>query len=194
MKSYTNIVGLVLLLLLFSCANKDNKTSKSENSQISVTLEKLDSIQIDYLGITTVHDIDPVSETVLFSENLPYSEEIFIADFNGSIQSSFSKLGDVPDGYGGLLSSLRLNSDSSFIAYGYKGFLSYDFSRNLLSQTRIDDFQIPSFSIKAMGYGMEKFRSDYLYVNQSSSNFFNPEYALTYLLRPETASKSAVSL
>src|SRR5690606_38245611 len=94
----------------------------------TATFQKLDSIQIDFLGIPNVHDLDPKTGTVLFTELDQFQWDIMVADFDGNILNSFSKRGDIPDSYGALLSTLRIETDSSFIAYGYNGFFTYDFT------------------------------------------------------------------
>ena len=101
-------------------------------------------------------------------EQREFSEEIFMASFDGQLRTSFSKMRDVPDGYGGLMSTLRIDSDSSFIAYGYNGFLRYDFTGELLSRVKLKEFRVPNLTRKAMGFGMEKLGNKYLYVDQGS--------------------------
>ncbi|GAB3005640.1 hypothetical protein GCM10027284_24270 [Cyclobacterium sediminis] len=154
---------------MYSCGKKEVQDS-GETSLKSITFEKLDSIKIDYLGNPTVHDIDPVTETVLFMEHREFSEEIFLANFEGQLRTSFSKMRDVPDSYGGLMSTLRIDRDSSFIAYGYNGFLRYDFRGKLQSRIKLKEFQAPNFTRKAMGFGMEKLGDKYLYVDQGSQH------------------------
>ncbi len=156
----------IIPFFIFSCHSKE-KYERTTEGKI-VTFEKLDSIKIEYLGNPTVHDINPVTETVLFMEQREFSEEIFVASFDGHIRTSFSKMRDVPDSYGGLMSSLRIDSDSSFIAYGYNGFLRYDFTGELLSRVKLKEFRVPNFTRKAMGFGMEKLGNKYLYVDQGS--------------------------
>src|SRR5690554_1939186 len=164
------IPTFILSLIIFSCESNDDGKVTTEISQPSkvISFEKLDSIKIDYLGIPTVHDIDPRSGTVLFMEHREFSEEIMVADFDGIVRASFSKMGDMPDSYGVLMSTLRIDGDSSFTAYSYNGFLTYDFSGELRSRVKLKDFQVPNFSRKAMGFGMEKLGNKYLYIEQGS--------------------------
>lgn len=157
----------LLLFSLYSCNLKTSKIDVGE-SLIVISLEKLDSIRIDYIGNPTVHDVDPKTGTVLFMDHKEFSEEIFIADFEGNIRSSFSKFGDMPDTYGRLMSTIKINGTNSFLVYGYRGFLTYDFDGKLLSLIKYDDFKVPSESRIAMGFGMEKMSDFYLYVNQES--------------------------
>ncbi len=195
---YTMIKPKYLIyLLLFSCHPKEQKTgiNKAINANTTIPLIKLDSIQIDYLGNPTVHDLDPVSETLIFMEHGEYSEEIMVADFDGNILASYSKLGDMPDSYGGLMSTLRINSDSSFIVYGYHGFMTYDFSGKLQSRVKLIDFQVPNFQMKAMGHGMERLGKRYVYIDQGSHQIDDSspdqyqKLGLLNWLDPETGQK-----
>ena len=162
------IPPLVLCLYLLSCASREEGKVNPETSQSgkTVSFEKLDSIKIDYLGNPTVHDIDPVSGTVLFMEDGAFSQEIILADTDGNIINSFSKFGDMPDTYGKLMGPMRLLDGNSFLAYGYNGFMTYDFGGNLLSRIKLVDFEVPSRSRGSMGYGMEKLGNRYLYIDQ----------------------------
>ncbi|WP_246255785.1 hypothetical protein [Cyclobacterium plantarum] len=187
-----------IVLLLFSCdsGNKDKGGNKEiEGSNTAVYFEKLDSIRIDYLGNPSVHDLDPKSGTILFMEHRQSSEDIMGADFEGEILASFSKLGDVPDGYGKLMSTLRILDDKTFLAYGYNGFMTYDFTGELQSRVKLKEFRVPNFTRKAMGFGMEKWKSKYLYVDQGSQDIdyssieaYN-EMRLLNWLDPETGEK-----
>src|SRR5680860_1034944 len=98
-------------------------------------------------------------------ESKQFSQEIFLANFEGNLVNSFSKFGDMPDSYGKLMSTLRIHDDKTFLAYGYNGFLTYDFSGNLQSRVKLKKFKIPYFSREAMGFGMEKSSNRYVYTN-----------------------------
>ncbi|NHE58880.1 hypothetical protein G9Q97_18875 [Cyclobacterium sp. GBPx2] len=128
-------------------------------------------------------------------EHRQSSEDIMGADFEGEILASFSKLGDVPDGYGKLMSTLRILDDKTFLAYGYNGFMTYDFTGELQSRVKLKEFRVPNFTRKAMGFGMEKWKSKYLYVDQGSQDIdyssieaYN-EMRLLNWLDPETGEK-----
>ncbi|MFO7824469.1 MAG: hypothetical protein R6V72_11075 [Cyclobacterium sp.] len=187
-----------IVLLLFSCdsGNKGEGGNKEiEGSNTAVYFEKLDSIKIDYLGNPSVHDIDPKSGTILFMDHREFSRDIMVANFEGHIVTSFSKSGDRPDSYGALMSTLRILDDKTFLAYGYNGFMTYDFTGELQSQVKLRDFRVPNFTRKAMGFGMEKWKSKYLYVDQGSRDIdyssleaYN-EMRLLNWLDPETGEK-----
>jgi hypothetical protein len=158
----------VLSIFLFTCNSESHRGGniKIDNSNKSAILEKLDSIQIDYLGNFTIHDINPEFGSVLFLEDREFSQQILLADFHGNLTNSFSKFGDMPDTYGALMGPLKFLDNNRFLALGYNGFMIYDFEGNLLSRTKLVDFVVPSRSRGSMGYGMEKQGNRYLYIDQ----------------------------
>lgn len=184
MNKLKTIPTIYLLLLSYfplffiSCDSKKSKFEdiEIETSDKTIVFENLDSIKINYLGNPTVHDLDPKSGTVLFMEHRESSEEIHIADFEGNVNASFSKRGDMPDSYGALMSTLRIQDNNTFLVYGYNGFMVYDFEGNLQSQVKLDDFQVPSSSWINMGFGMEKMGNRYVYLNQGKPPENSQEY------------------
>ncbi|TXE11501.1 hypothetical protein ESV85_10600 [Algoriphagus aquimarinus] len=108
-----------------------------------------------------------MSKTVVFDGGDGNASQIIVlANFDGSIINSFSKLGDVPDGYGGLMSTIRLIGENQLLVFGSKGFITYDFEGNLISGVKAVDFQPLNSRPIRMGLGMEKLGDSYLYVNQ----------------------------
>lgn len=161
-----------ILLLLFSCnsGNKGHYEEDTSGKAVSVSFEKQDSIRIDYLGNPTVHDIDPVAGKILFMEHKETSQVITIADFEGSVLASFLKWGDFPDTYGRLMASLKVTGNDGFLAYGSRGFLTYDFEGVLQSMVKHVDSQILGFTRIGLGSGMERLEDGYLYRNTVGSN------------------------
>ncbi len=185
----------LLFLYLTSCNSRNQHSTNNEALSVDKlnSFEKLDSIQIDFLGNPIVHDIHPESRTILFLDDGPYAQTIFIAKFDGEIINSFSKFGDMPDSYGKLLSTIRLMEGERFLVYGYNGFLTYDFEGNLLSRQKLLNFKIPDSSPIFMGHGMEKLGDEYLYINQEfppnidySDKTFLYELKLLKILYPES--------
>ncbi|WP_163379972.1 hypothetical protein [Cyclobacterium sp. SYSU L10401] len=160
-----------MVLLLFSCdsGNRDTGNKDTAWSGTSVFFEKLDSIRIKYLGSPTFHDIDPVSKKVLFMEHKETSQVITVADFEGSVLTSFSKWGDFPDTYGNLLASLKIAGNDSFMVYGSKGFLTYNFDGELQSLVKHTDNPYQGSTRIGLGFGMEPLGDGYLYINTGSS-------------------------
>lgn len=187
----------LILFVIWACGPKngnDNEDVGFDNS-IGLSFIKLDSITIEFVGRPTVHDLDPISGIVVFMEHKEFSEDIFIADFDGNILSSFSKFGDMPDTYGKLMSNLKINGPNSFFVYGFRGFSSYDFNGNLLTFVKYDDFYVPSESRFAMGFGMEKISNKYLYINQEPRPTEVHQYKhhkLLTIVDPEIGKRSTV--
>jgi len=176
---------LLLMLFLYACGTKQDKNN-AEISNKWVTFEMLDSIRIDYLGSPTVHDLDPGSKKLIFMEHKEISQIINIADFDGSILASFSKWGDVPDSYGGLMASLRIVDYNSFVAYGTKGFLTYDFEGKHQSLVKHINSPYRGFGQIGLGSGMQESKGRYLYINQVPQSITKNEVNFYEKLRPLT--------
>lgn len=186
-----------IFLFLFSCGSNDNKTFRHSTNQISekISFEKLDSIRIDYLGIPIIHDLNPKLKKILFVELGEFSEKIMVADFSGNLLDSFSKFGDMPDSHGGLFSALRFVGDSTFVAYGRNGFLTYNLSGKLKSKIKLKEYHSFNFNRIGMGFGMEKHGGNYLYLNPTNPDLkysdlqFYDDIRLLAWLDPETGKK-----
>lgn len=186
----------VFSAILFSC----NKKEKTSSADIRISFEKLDSIQINYLGRPSVHDLDPLSQRVVFiDKNLSgRDEEIFVADFDGNILSSFIIDGDTRDTYGHLMAPLVIDGEKSFMAYGFNGFMRYDFDGNLISRVKIVDFINPNGFRTGMGYGLEKLEDKYLYYEWGSNNIdysdkdFFERYHTMFLLDPTAGIRESI--
>ncbi|GHB46245.1 hypothetical protein GCM10008106_28990 [Mongoliitalea lutea] len=162
---------LVFQVLLISCSQSKKEADSSNQVAIPlVRLEKIDSIQIAFLGSPIVQDIDPNSRTILFTEPGNYSEDIYVTDFEGNIIHSYSKFGNLPDTYGVLFAPLKIVGENAFLAYGINGLLTYDFSGQLLSRTKILDIQPYNFAKKSMGFSLGILEEEYLYFDQGSRN------------------------
>lgn len=183
------------LLLLFSCDSGENRVNYS-GSTISgkkVSFEKLDSIQIDFLGVVNVQDIDPKSRSVLFTDRFPYSVQIFLADFEGNIFESFSKFGDMPDAYGLRMAPMRFLDGRKFLVYSSNGFMTYDFEGHLLSRVKLVDFEIVGRYGGSRGNDMERLGNRFLRMDQqlvpngdySDISLYEKIYLLNWLY-PET--------
>ena len=88
-----------LLLLLFtfgknSCTQKEKSKEETEGLPESkaINLAIVDSIQIPFLGNPMVQDISPIQQRIVFMDQKEYSEDIFVADFEGNILATLSKL------------------------------------------------------------------------------------------------------
>lgn len=181
---YPSRIVTFFLILATACQSGEQKelTKAGTSSNEKIVFEKLDSIRIDYLGTPTVHDIDPVNKRIIFMDHKENSEDIHIADFEGNILQSFSKFGDKPDSYGGLMGTLNFTDTNRFLVYGYRGFLTFDMEGRLKSLVKYDDFHVPSQSRRSMGYNMERLGQKYLFINQGPSPQDLNEYRAFKLL------------
>ncbi|MCH7412838.1 hypothetical protein MM213_05020 [Belliella sp. R4-6] len=193
------LLYLFYFFIIFSCNQKSDEEKSDQNSDLkNITLEKLDSIQIEYLGNPIVHDIDPKSKTVLFMEFEEFSNDIMLADFDGNVFNSFSKFGDMPDGYGSLLAPIQILGKDEILAFGLKGFSNYDFQGNLHNQVGLDEIYFPNFRRIAMGHTMNKLGNKYLYLEGGTRDIdydkinLHSDIFLFNLLDPSTGSKEPI--
>ncbi len=169
MKLTCSILFLLSIAVILSCSeSKEKSESTNPPSSGVVKLEKIDSVQIEYLGNPTVHDIDPKSRTILFMEHGDTFADIYLADFEGNILYTYTKFGDLPDTYGLLFAPLKILGENEYMAYGINGFLTYDFSGELISRTKIQDIAPYNFARKSMGYALGITEQSVIYINQGS--------------------------
>src|SRR5690554_5564311 len=157
----------------------------------TVSLEKLDSVEVPFNGTFTVHDLDPLYQTVLFTAQEQHPK-IVLVDFDGRIRASFPSEELFPDGFGGLLAPLKIDGENSILAYGSNGFLTFDYSGKLQSKTGHSKSRIFDDQTLAMGEGMEKLGNRNLFINQGFGNIdrrnmkLSREMRLLLWLSPET--------
>lgn len=189
---------VALFVWLSSCESRKTDTASFSYDK-GISFEKLDSVTIDFLGLFSVQDVDPVTKTVLFTDKLPYSAQIFLADFDGNIFQSFSKFGDMPDAYGLRLAPMRIQDGRKFLVYSSNGFITYDFDGNMLSKIKLTNFEMPGRTGGGMTFGMERQQNRYLMMN--SEHPLNKDYTekniykslfLLDRLDPETGKKESL--
>jgi hypothetical protein len=137
--------------------------------------------------------IHPKDQKVVFTDFFKFSEKIYIVNFEGEIESEFSKFGDIPDSYGILLSTIRFDGNEAVLIYGSNGFFKYSYGGETISRQKPKNYEMPDRVFKTMGYGMEKVGDRHLYINQefpsnrdySDKSFINDLYLLKWLC-PET--------
>src|SRR5690554_164085 len=102
------------------------KMERENNTTItSSPLEKRDSVEVSYKGKLTVHDLDPLSGTVLFTTQ-EQQPSILLADFDGEVRASFPVKQVLPDAFGSLAAPLKISGEDSILAYGSEGFVTFD--------------------------------------------------------------------
>ena len=170
---YNWIFSFLLLLFVFgefSCTQKEKNGEeiKGPSERKSVTLTIVDSIQISFLGNPLVQDISPSQGRIVFMDQKDYSEDIFVADFEGNILSMFSKFGDMPDNHGGIRAPVFILGQDSLLIYGNRGYLTFDLNGKILSLVKPQEFTGYNFASFSMGRNFEKYRNKLLYFDQGS--------------------------
>jgi hypothetical protein len=155
-----------LSILVVSCGKGEKGKGVPSHT---VSFEVLDTVAIPFQGKFTIHDIDPLSKTVLFVSH-EGEPQIVLADFEGQTKSSFSTKEGLADGYGSLLAPLKIVGEDSILAYGSKGFLTFDYSGNLQSKVAHSKTNAPDGKKFSMGEGMEKQGKSYLFSHQGFVN------------------------
>lgn len=167
------LISLLLLLFMFgnfACTEKgkDNQDNNVLPESKAINLTIIDSIQIAFLGNPMVQDISTSQQRIVFMDQKVYTEDIFVADFQGNILSSFSKLGDMPDNHGGNRSSIFISGEDSLMIYGNRGYLTFDMEGRMLSLVKPQEFTGYNFASFAMGRNFEKYQNKLLYFDQGS--------------------------
>jgi hypothetical protein len=163
---------LLFLFGIFACTQKEKSGEEIQglSESKSVTLTIVDSIQISFLGNPLVQDISPSQGRIVFMDQKEYSEEIFVADFEGDILSSFSKLGDMPDNHGGIRAPVFISGEDSLLIYGNRGYLTFDMEGKMISLVKPQGFTLYNFFSFGMGRAFEKYGNKLLYFDQGSRN------------------------
>lgn len=189
--------ALVFYIALYSCGTKDSSSGKEVNQGIhSASLEKLDSVTIEFLGNPIVQDLDPVSQTAIFTDYKENYSNLYIANFEGDIISSFSKEGDMPDSYGLMTANAKILNDSKFLVYGSRGFFVYDYTGKNVS--RIEHDLHPNYRRVGMGRGMMEIEDKFLYwsashpeMRHNDLRFYDEAYLLAFIY-PETGKEEPI--
>lgn len=193
----TRVLGGLFIILISCQQAKENSWENKFASEVN--LKKVDSVSINFLGDIVLQDIDPISETIIFTDNLPHSSEIFLADFQGNIFKSFSKFGDVPDTYGQRLAPIRIIEENRLLIYGSAGFFTYDFTGKLISKVKNRDFELLGSTGGNIKDGMEKVKDGFLLMNQtlppdkdySDINLYEKMYVID-LLQPKIGGRKPI--
>lgn len=137
------ILIFIPFLLIFSCSEK--KIEENSNPD-NLTLTKLDSIQVPYLGLLNLMDVHPQSgKVLLFNQQ---AGTLILGDFEGNPPKEFAKNGDSPDSYGSFpLGAGKFSEDGeSFTIISNQGVYTYDLAGNLINGGRHKADKMPAFS------------------------------------------------
>ena len=136
-------IFLFSLLFIISCSERVNKSNeKSEN----LTLTKVDSIQVPYLGLLNLMDVHPQSGKVLLFDQ--QAGTLVVGDFEENQVTEFNKNTDAPDSYGAYpLGAGKFSEDGrSFTIISNQGIYTYDLKGNLINGGKHKVEKMPAFS------------------------------------------------
>jgi len=158
-----NRLALYLLFLIVGC---NSKVQKQENIG---GLVKIDSIQISIDSELIFQDIDPFSETVLLYNQIDSIEAIYVFDFDGNIQSTFSLTN------GTLLTPLSFEGNNTIVAYGSEGISTYSFSGKVEHVIAISGAQSKQLPRSDIGQRLENHKDKWITLSKEILNLSNKD-------------------
>ncbi|WP_373497308.1 hypothetical protein [Aquiflexum sp.] len=134
------------MILIFSCSEKINENN---GNQENLSLVKVDSLQIPYLGLLQLMDVHPQSGKVLLFNS--QNRALVVGDFEGSPTQEINKHGDMPDSYGMFpLGAGKFGENGqNFTIISNQGVYTYDLNGNLIHGGKHQVKEMPSFSGRA---------------------------------------------
>ena len=134
------------LLLIFSCSERPNENNRNQED---LSLIKVDSLQIPYLGLLQLMDVNPQSGKVLLFNS--QNRALVIGDFESSPPKEFNKHGDMQDSYGmfPLGAGKFSENGNNFTIISNQGVYTYDLNGNLILGGRHQVKEMPAFSGRA---------------------------------------------
>lgn len=119
---------VITAMTIFSCSSSEKETVKE--SPDSYTLEILDSLVVDYIGVMAWSHISPNSEHFLAMDQ--QKSDILLIDRNGEIKKIINKTGDQPESIGPNLSGRpQFRNDEEIALLGSKGMFIFGLDGNL---------------------------------------------------------------
>lgn len=136
----SRIFFLLSLLIAAACSSPE---TNEENVLPDLELHIQDSIQVDYIGLLNLMDVNLKHESILLFD--PQKMQFVISDFEGKIISEFKKERDAPDGFGFYpMAAGRFNEKGNITIVSPQGIFEYDFEGNLISSSKVPrDEQLP---------------------------------------------------
>lgn len=136
----SRIFFLLSLLIAAACSSPE---TNEENVLPDLELDIQDSIQVDYIGLLNLMDVNPQRKSILLFD--PQKMQFVISDFEGKIISEFKKERDAPDGFGFYpMAAGKFNEKGNITIVSPQGIFEYDFEGNLQESKRVPrDEQLP---------------------------------------------------
>lgn len=136
----SRVFFLLSLLIAAACSSPE---TNQKNILPDLELHIQDSIQVDYIGLLNLMDVNPKRESILLFD--PQKMQFVISDFDGKIISEFKKERDAPDGFGFYpMAAGKFNEKGNITIVSPQGIFEYDFEGNLISSSKVPrDEQLP---------------------------------------------------
>ncbi|MFD2034449.1 hypothetical protein ACFSKL_06585 [Belliella marina] len=140
------IFFFISIFLIFSCSEKSNENNGEPEN---LTLVKVDSLQIPYLGLLQLMDVHPQTGKVLMFNS--QTRALLVGDFDGASTKEFNKTGDMPDSFGMFpLGAGKFNENGqNFTIISNQGVYTYDLEGNLIHGGKHQVKEMPAFSGRA---------------------------------------------
>ena len=123
----------LILLILFSCGNeKNNESVQNPNSEGSLELQKVDSVDYKLLGDPILADVSDDRSRMLIYDYA--SSEIITIDEDGMLLGKFSKTEDTPDAYGFMMELPGFLGNDQVVVNGMRGVFIYDLEGNQIKK------------------------------------------------------------
>lgn len=132
-----------LAAIFFSCSKSTEQEDLKENE--SFAFVKKDSIQVQYIGLPKLMDVNPTLQKVLLFD--AQAMKFVISDFEGKVISEFSKDRDAPDGFGFFpMAAGKFKENGNIQIVSSRGVFEYDQEGTLISSKRIPNDKVLPFS------------------------------------------------
>lgn len=139
------VLFLVFIGFLCACDGSGNKEKQSNVGQ-EFTLEVIDSLVVDYIGVMSWSHISPNGQNFLAMDL--QKSNIIVIDKEGQILQTLNKTGDQPESIGpNLMGRPQFRSNDEIALLGVKGLSVFDFQGNLKKQFKPDFNPITNFII-----------------------------------------------
>jgi hypothetical protein len=124
--------SLILVLALIGCSRSGGDGREVE-AHVNLLIE--DSIQVDYIGVLNLMDVDPANGHMLLFDQ--QTRDFVVTDLKGEIKDVFNKTGDGPDSFGNFpLTPGRFTGGDEFTILSYTGVYRYDLQGGLTSSVK----------------------------------------------------------
>ncbi|MFC4871396.1 hypothetical protein [Negadavirga shengliensis] len=131
---FKSVLSVCLLLSIIGCSKSGSEGHEKKPQTFYLVVN--DSIEVPYLGLVDLMDVDPQQELLLFHDIQQGS--ILLADFAGQHLLNLKRRGDSPQDYGRFLwSPARISPQGKIYLTSHRGYFEYDRNGELAKHTRL---------------------------------------------------------